>query len=407
MNENTPKLNTSKRIFTLPKNIFLLGLVSLFNDFSSEMIYSVFPAFFTSVLHAGAESLGIVDGIAESLSNFFKIYSGNSSDRLQNRKSFVVWGYAIAVLSRPFYVFASTVSAALGLRVVDRIGKGLRDAPRDAIISLSTPKEELGRSFGFHRAMDTLGSILGPLVAYLILRQFPLNFNLVFLSSFVIGLFAILSLVFISDVMVNNFQKKENIFSAFKSLSWRFKLFILSIFVLSIGTLPVSIILLKTTSIGLVIADIPLFYMIYNISYASFSMLAGKMSDKIGSRVIIFSGYVILLLSYVALNYSSTQTALALSFFIFGLFPALTDGVQRSFASQLSNTELRGSAMGLLNASIGFGVLIAGILGGYIWQSYNPHIAFLAFGMIIFIGLILFLFTSIKNEAKNTALNKH
>jgi len=174
------------RIWGLPKNIFFLGLTSLFNDFSSEMVFSVFPAFFTTVLKAGARSLGLVDGIAEGLSNLFKIFSGNVSDRLQRRKALVVAGYVLSVLTRPFYVFVSAVGGALGLRVLDRVGKGLRDAPRDAIISLSTPKEELGRSFGYHRAMDTLGSILGPLVAYLILRFYPLHFNAVFLTAFVV-----------------------------------------------------------------------------------------------------------------------------------------------------------------------------------------------------------------------------
>jgi MFS-type transporter involved in bile tolerance (Atg22 family) len=173
-------LNKESRLLSLPRNIFVLGLTSLFNDFSSEMVFSVFPAFFTSVLKAGAASLGLVDGIAEGISNFFKIYSGGLSDRLQRRKPLVVAGYVLSVLTRPFYILASTVGGALGLRVLDRVGKGLRDAPRDAIISLSTPKEELGRSFGYHRAMDTLGSVLGPLTAYLILRFFPFHFNVVF-----------------------------------------------------------------------------------------------------------------------------------------------------------------------------------------------------------------------------------
>ena len=187
-------LNKESRLLSLPRNIFVLGLTSLFNDFSSEMVFSVFPAFFTSVLKAGAASLGLVDGIAEGVSNFFKIYSGGLSDRLQRREPLIVAGYVLSVLTRPFYILVSTVGGALGLRVLDRIGKGLRDAPRDAIISFSTPKEELGRSFGYHRAMDTLGSVLGPLTAYLILRFFPFHFNAVFLTAFLVGLFAILTL---------------------------------------------------------------------------------------------------------------------------------------------------------------------------------------------------------------------
>jgi len=387
--------NVTKRIFGLPRNIFFLGLTSLFNDFSSEMVFSVFPAFFTSVLKAGAASLGLVDGIAEGLSNLFKIYSGNLSDKFQNRKSFVVFGYVLSVLTRPFYILAGTVSSALGLRVLDRVGKGLRDAPRDAIVSFSTPKEEIGRSFGFHRAMDKAGSIIGPLVAYLILKFFPMNFNAVFLTAFVVGILTIASLIFISDVVTNKNNKKVSLLLAFKNLSGRFKLFVLSIFILSIGSLPVVVILLKTQSIGLVIADIPLFYMLYNLSYTGFSMFAGKMGDKFGMRKIILMGYSILIISYFFLNLAQSPWILAGSFLLLGLFPALTDGSQRSFASQISNDEIRGSALGLLDAAVGFGALLAGIGGGFIWQTYGSTAAFFVSGVIIIVGLLLFLISSV------------
>src|SRR3989338_2419892 len=162
-----------KKILGLKKNVFILGLTSLFNDFSSEMVLSVFPAFFTSVLKSGAASLGLVEGIADAASNFIKIYSGQLSDKVQKRKIFVIWGYSLSTLTRPFYILTSSVAGVLGLRLADRIGKGLRDAPRDALISLSTSKDETGKSFGYHRAMDTIGAILGPLVAFFILSRFP------------------------------------------------------------------------------------------------------------------------------------------------------------------------------------------------------------------------------------------
>lgn len=383
------------RILGLPKNIFFLGLTSLFNDFSSEMVFSVFPAFFTAVLKAGAASLGLVDGLAEGLSNFFKIYSGRLSDKWQRRKPLVVAGYVLSVLTRPFYILVSTVSGALGLRVLDRVGKGFRDAPRDAIISLSTPKEELGRSFGYHRAMDTLGSILGPLAAYLILRSFPLYFNAVFLAAFVVGLTTIATLFFIADVApLRTAEARTRVASAFKDLSGRFKLFIFSVFVLSVGSLPIAVMLLKTESIGLIIADIPLFYMVYNLSYAGFSMAAGKMSDRVGARAVIVAGYAILLVSYLFLNGAQSPWALAAGFLLLGLFPALTDGVQRSLASQLSNEELRGGALGLLNAAVGFGALSAGVGGGYVWQAYGPAAAFAVSGAVAAVGLGLFILSS-------------
>ena len=188
------------RILDLPRTVFFLGLTSFFNDFSSEMVASIFPAFFISVLKTGAESLGLVEGIADAASNLIKIYSGRLSDRIERRKVFAVAGYTLSVFTRPFYVLAGSVGAVIGLRLMDRIGKGLRDSPRDALISLSTPKEEIGRSFGYHRAMDTLGAIVGPLVAYVVLLYSPMAFNSVFIIAFIIGLLAVASLWLVQDM---------------------------------------------------------------------------------------------------------------------------------------------------------------------------------------------------------------
>ncbi|MGZ5934686.1 MAG: MFS transporter [Rhizomicrobium sp.] len=388
-----------ERILGLPRNIFLLGLTSLFNDFSSEMVYAVFPAFFTAVLGAGAASLGLVDGVAEAASNLFKIYSGNLSDRFQVRKPLVMAGYTLSVLTRPFYAIVFAVPGALGLRFLDRVGKGVRDAARDAIISLSTPKAELGRSFGYHRAMDTTGAILGPLVAYLILSHFPSHFNVVFFTAFGVGILAIMSLLFIKDVIVPVSAKQTRLAASLAGFSVSFKLYLVAIFVLSIGSLPVAVILLKTESIGLVIADIPLFYMVYNVSYAGFSMAAGKASDRIGARTVILVGYAVLLLSYFLLNIAHAIWPLVLGFLVLGLFPALTDGVQRAYASTLTSEDLRGSGLGWLNAASGFGALVAGIGGGYLWQAHGPGAALLAASAAVVAGLVLFLVSTLTDAA--------
>ena len=310
----------NERILGLPRTIFLLGLTSLFNDFSSEMIYAIFPAFFTAVLGAGAASLGLVDGFAEAASNIFKIYSGSISDKLQARKPLVIAGYTLSVLTRPFYVFVFAVPGALGLRFLDRVGKGLRDAARDAMISLSAPKNELGRSFGYHRAMDTIGAILGPLVAYLILSHFPSRFNIVFLAAFGVGAIAVVTLIFVKDVIVPAKSKSAKPLASLARFSGSFRLYLAAIFVLSMGSLPVAVMLLKTRSIGLVIADIPLFYMVYNLSYAGFSMAAGKLSDRIGARIVILAGYAVLLLSYLVLGSARSAVPLVFGFLVLAIF---------------------------------------------------------------------------------------
>ena len=393
-------MRTDKKIFGLPRNIFLLGLTSLFNDFSSEMVFSIFPAFFTSVLKAGAQSLGLVDGIAEAASNFFKIYSGNISDRYQKRKPLIIAGYSLSVLTRPCYVVFPTVAGVLGLRFLDRMGKGLRDSPRDAIISLSADRAALGMSFGYHRAMDTIGAILGPLAGYLLLRFFPFRFNLIFGSAFIIGILAILTLYFISDLTARVSANRLSLSASFGALPGRFKIFLLSVFLLSTGSLPVVVLLLKSNALHLTIADIPLFYMIYNVAYAMFSIPAGRLSDRLGAWVVIQVGYATLLIAYLTLDLARGAWTLTAGFFLLGLLPALTDGVQRSLASQMTGEEIRGVALGSLNAATGLGALLAGIGGGYLWQASGPYPTFLAASGVTAVGLLLFSYSKKAQTAR-------
>ena len=384
-----------KKIFGLEKNIFLLGIVSFFNDLSSEMILSIFPAFFTSILKTGAASLGMVEGIAEAGANFIKIYAGGLSDKIQKRKPFIVIGYGLSVIIRPVYLLISTVGGVVGLRLADRVGKGLREGPRDAIISLSSSKEDLGKSFGYHRAMDTIGAILGPLVAYLILRRFPLGFNKVFITAFIAGIFAIGATVFVKDV-VGNFKSKKLTLASLSLYPREFIIYLFALFILSIGSLPIAVMLLKTQSIGMTLASIPLFYMLYNISYALFSISGGKLSDKIGQKKVIIIGYLVLITSYIVLAFDQSLALLIIGFLMLGLFPALTDGVQRSYAAFLTKEENRSGAYGLMNAASGFGALIAGIGGGYVWQVYGLGMAFSISTLLVIIGLTILILVKSK-----------
>jgi MFS family permease len=375
-----PPVEPPRKIFGLNRNIFVLGLTSFFNDFSNEMILATFPAFFTSVLKAGAASLGLVEGIADGASNILKIYSGQLSDKLKRRRIFIFAGYGMSVIIRPFYMIMSTVGGVLGLRIIDRIGKGVREAPRDVIISVSSDKSEMGRSFGYHRAMDTAGGILGPLVAYLMLSRWPGGFNLIFLTAFLIGIVAVLTIFFVKDVFIARDGAGVRIFSwkTFQSFSPRFKWYLASIFILSIGSLPSALLLLQTTNIGLMIASIPLYYMIYSISFTLFSYAAGKLSDRIGTSRVLALGYAILAMSYLALMTSSTPLTLGFSFAVMGIFSACTDASQRAFVAKHTPDFERGTAYGMYNAVVGFGVMISGILGGYLWQAFGPTSALFA-----------------------------
>lgn len=378
-----------KRIFGIPKNVFFLGLTSFFNDFSSEMVLSIFPAFFTSVLKTGAASLGFVEGIADAASNFLKVYSGRLSDKLQKRRFLVIAGYTLSVVTRPFYLFATAVGGVLALRVTDRIGKGLREAPRDAIISLSVKKDELGRSFGYQRMMDSLGGIFGPLAAFGILSVFDLHFDVVFLTSFFVGIFALITLAFVTDIMVSDAKRTNRSLFSLEGMPSEFRVFLLSVFLLSLGVLPIAVLLLSTQNIGLAIATIPLFYMLHNLAFSVFSVAAGEASDKNGGVIVLIFGYGALLVSYALFAFSSSVVMLAIAFLVLGFFSALTDGVQRSIAGKLTNPDVRGAAHGLLNGAVGLGALCSGIIGGYLWQFYGSSVAFVVAGVAVLLGLSL------------------
>ncbi|MBP6858277.1 MAG: MFS transporter [Candidatus Pacebacteria bacterium] len=381
-----------RRIFGLNRNIFLLGLTSFFNDFSNQMILAAFPAFFTSVLKAGAASLGIVEGIADGASNIIKIYSGQLSDKLRRRRAFIFLGYGMSVLIRPFYMITGSIAGVLGLRIVDRIGKGVREAPRDVIISVSAQNGDVGRSFGYHRAMDTAGGVLGPLAAYLILSYLPFGFNVIFLSAFIIGLIAVATIFFVKDVVIARDSNNVRIFSfkTFRSFSPHFRWYLFAIFIFSVGSLPSALLLLQTTNIGLVIASIPLFYMIYNIAFVLFSYGAGKLSDTMGTARVLAFGYTILAIGYVVLMIAATPLALALSFATLGLSSACTDAAQRAFVAKTTPDYERGTAYGMYNAVTGFGVMFSGIIGGFMWQHWSPMTALACAVAIVMVGLIVF-----------------
>jgi MFS family permease len=380
-----------KRVLGLNKNIFTLGLTSFFNDFSNEMILAAFPAFFTSVLKSGAASLGLVEGIADGAANFLKIYSGNLSDRIKKYKIFILLGYGLATAVRPFYILTNSISTVLGLRVIDRIGKGLREPPRDVIISDSVPREEIGRSFGYHRAMDRAGGILGPLASYLILSRWEGGFNIIFITAFALGLISVATIFFVTDIVGAKTEDGSKLLTilTIKSLPKAFHYYLVAIFLLSIGSLPIAVLLLKTTSIGLVVASIPLFYMVYSISYSGFSYMSGKLSDEKGSTRILKFGYLALIASYIGIAFADSSWLLVFSFVVLGIFSATTDAAQRAHTSKVVDLSKRGTAFGLLNAAIGFGAILSGIGGGYIWQNYNPITALLIASIVVVFGLFV------------------
>ncbi len=388
-------MDKDKRIFGLRKNVFWLGLVSLFNDFSAEMMYSVMPGFLTVVLGAPPVFVGFIEGFADALASVLKIYFGWFSDKIGKRKILAVSGYAVSVSTRWFLALVGNFWQVFILRAIDRIGKGLRDSPRDALISESVERSEISRSFGYHRAMDTVGAVLGPLAAVFILPLIMNDYRLLFKISFVFGILAVLTFVFVRDAKIRTpeiYTAPHSPFSfSLKEYSGIFREYILAVFLFGLGVMPVALMLLKSKEVGANGFSIPLMYFVYNLSFVIFAIPAGKLADRIGEKKVIAGGFLAAIIAYLNLAMFSTIGSVLVGFLTFGLYSAMTDGVERALASKLVPENKLASGQGFLNASVGISSLLAGLVGGTIWTKFGSQPAFLYGAVMMAAGLAIFI----------------
>lgn len=381
------------KILGVKRNIFFLGLVSFFNDFSAEMVQSIMPVFLTTVLGAPAIFVGLFEGISDALASVLKLFSGWLSDKIKKRKLLAVLGYFISVSTRLFFAFASNFWQIFSFRIADRVGKGLRDAPRDALIAESVDRKELGRSFGFHRSADTLGATIGPLFALLILPVLNNNYRYFFIVSFLIGLGAIFSFSFIKDNPNDNLnlQKPELNWSLFKTYK-KFIFLVFSIFIFGLGGLPIALAMLKGLEVGIKNELVPLLYFVYSLTFVLTAIPLGNLADKIGEKWIIAGGFFLAAIAYFGLKYSTTPFWVIIFFVILGVYVAATDGLQRMLAAKSLDGQLLATGQGFLNMAVGFSSLGAGIIGGLLWTNFGSSAAFFYAGTMSLIGLMLFLF---------------
>lgn len=398
-----------RKIFGLESNVFFLGLVSLFNDFSSEMMYSVMPGFLTTVLGAPPVFVGFIEGFADALASVFKIYFGWLSDKLKKRKILAVTGYSISVSTRWFLALVGNFWQVFLLRAIDRTGKGLRDSPRDALIFESVGRAEAGKSFGYHRAMDTIGGALGPLTAVILMPMIMNDYRLLFRISFVFGLLAVLTFVFVRDVkkqdapgvaVVPSPVIKPFSFSL-KEYSGLFKEYLAAVFIFGLGLMPLPLMLLKSNEVGLNGFSIPLMYFVNNLSFVIFAIPAGKLADRIGDKKVIAFGFLAAIFSYLNLALFSTPWSVVLGFVAFGLYSAMTDGVQRALAAKLVADDKLASGQGYLNSAVGISSLMAGIIGGTIWTQFGSSAAFLYGAVLMICGLVIFIHLNTRHDGRN------
>ncbi|MBT2657313.1 MFS transporter [Bacillus sp. ISL-18] len=369
--------------------MFVLGMVSLLTDLSSQMIVPILPLYLTSVLHVPVGTVGIIEGIAESTASILKFFSGWISDRFGKRKWLMVGGYSLSNLIKPFFALSSTWGQVLFIRFADRFGKGIRTSPRDAILADTTTKEERGKAFGFRRSMDTLGAALGPFVTYLILTLWNGSYQAVFWISAIPGLIATLLLIFFLKEKRNPLKTPGNVKMlpkiSFKGLNSRFVWFTLITFLFTIGNFSDAFLILRAKDVGMAAEYIPLTYFAYNIIASIFSTPFGIISDRIGRRPVLITGYVMFALIYLGFGLVHTVMGIWILFFIYGLYYATTEGIQKAYVADMVPEGQRGTAMGTFNALTGIAALPASVMAGFLWQSFG---AFTAFGVSSILAII-------------------
>ena len=375
-----------------------LGLVSFFNDVASEMIYPIIPIFLTSILGAPVAIVGLIKGIAEPTASVLKVISGWLSDKLQKRKPFVVAGYSFSAISKILLSLASSRPFVLFARFIDRFGKGTRTSARDALITESSENSIRGRSFGFHRSLDTLGAVVGPLIALLAIHFLDNKFRLIFFLAFIPAFIGILLLLF----FVKEKKKEANSSPAFhfnwRNLDHSFKIFLLISFIFALGNSSDAFLILRAQNLGLSVILVVLAYVLFNFTYAIFSIPAGIISDKIGPKKVLLIGFLLFSAVYLFFGLAHSSLFLWFLFPVYGMYMALTEGVGKAYISNLVPQEKTGTAFGVYQTTIGLCTFFASLIAGLFWTYIDVSAPFI-FGSIIAV-ISAFLFVVLEKKVK-------
>ena len=379
----------------LPRPVWMLGWVSFFTDTASEMIYPLLPLFLTRVLGAGAMSLGVIEGIAEAANSLLKVISGRQADRWGAPKPLVLAGYGLSSLVRPFIGMATTWVHVLSLRFVDRLGKGIRSSPRDAMLATFADASNRGKVFGFHRGMDHAGAVLGPLLASAFLYFRPDDYRTLFALTIIPGIVVLLILWRVPDVRHGPgpiYRSKagstpnasplaprpmaDSGLLAGTPLTPEFYRAMGVIFLFSLGNASDAFLLLRFADVGIAAFWIPLLWSAIHVVKAISSIYGGQWSDRLGRRQVIGMGWSVYAAVYAAFAWTESATVLVVVFLVYGLYFGLTEGAEKAWVADLAPADGRGNAFGIYNATIGIGALIASLLFGFVWTHASPPAAF-------------------------------
>ncbi len=381
-----------KRYFN---NVFFIGLISFFGGISQDIMIPVLPLYLSNVLHLDKSFIGLTEGLVTSSASIFKIVSGFLSDRFRKNKPIVFLGYFLSFIARPLLALTSSAGIVLLLRFIDGIGKGIKDAPKDVLVADSTKAESRGKGFGIVRALDTFGSVAGPLILFgllFLLRNNTLKYHYIF---FICAIPLILTLgillLFVKEVPI---VKKHNQIVLKYALPKKFYVFLAIVLFFSLGNSSDTFLILRAQNVGVSLLAIPLVYALFNFIYASASIPLGSLSDKIGREKVILLGWLAYAVAYFGFGLASSSLAIWLLFAFYGIYYATTEGVVKAFIADLIEPQHRGKAYGLYNALVGLVTLPASVIAGFLWDKLTPAAPFYFGSLIALIAsVLLFTFT--------------
>ena len=388
------------RIFGLNPNVFFLGMVSLLTDVSSEMIFTLVPFFLCNVLGAATTIVGIVGGVSESTDAIFRIFSGWVSDKLGKRKLLAVLGYSLSTIAKPFMYLASTWGVVLAVRFGDRVGKGIRTSPRDALVADSVSSDERGKGFGLHRAMDTFGAVLGLVIAAVIIYLVQGGGLKLGLETYqwlvLVGVIPAVLAVLVLLAFVREQRPRASGSSHHElvsgrlttSFDTRFKVFLAIMAVFTLGNSSDFFVILRAQNLEAPLIHVVLMLVLFNITYTAISLPAGVLSDKLGRRRVIIFGWFIYALVYLGFALSTSIWQVWLLFACYGIYYGIVEGVSRAFVADLVPEEKRGTAYGLYHGVVGLTLLPASLIAGWLWDAFSPAAPFFLGAGLAFLAML-------------------
>jgi MFS family permease len=373
-------------MFGLPRAVWLLGWVSLATDAATESVYPLLPFFLTNVLGAGAVSLGVIEGAAEAVNSLLKILSGRRADKSRSKRPLVLLGYTVSSAAKPFIALVTTPIQVFVVRILDRLGKGVRSSPRDAMLASWATPHTRGRVYGVHQAMDNLGAVIGPALATLFLLAYPGRYRTLFALTIIPGAISVLLILLIPERQdeirskpPDTVASREDVASGLSgtdTLPPRFTRFMVILTIFALGNSTDAFLLLRLTDAAGSAKFVPLMWAGIHVVKSTVSFVSGGWSDRIGRRAVIATGWIVYAIVYAGFAMSTTLTALLSWFIVYGFYFGFAEGTEKALVADLAPASLRGTAFGIYNAIVGVGALLASIVFGVLWTSFGATVAF-------------------------------